>query len=419
MVHVASEMERQGFETPLLIGGATTSRKHTAVKIAPEYGDGTTIHVLDASRAVDVVGRLLNPSLRGELDARNREQQRAAREAFKQQSGAPLVPYETAVKRRFRPGPAPSPVCRPEFLGTRAIASMPLGEIVPYIDWAPLFHAWELKGTFPGILDHPSYGATARELFENAQRLLDRIVEQRLLTANGVYGFFPANADGDDVVVFDDPERSSELLRFHTLRQQRARQGGKPYFALADFVAPIADGRIDYLGGFAVTAGIGIEKIVAEFEKDHDDYNAIMTKALADRLAEAFAELLHERARRDWGYGKTEELTKDDLKRERYRGIRPAPGYPSCPDHTEKRTLWTLLDAEQATGIALTESCAMMPAASVSGLYFSHPEARYFSVGNIGRDQVESYARRKGIPVDEVERWLAPNLDYDPRVAAS
>ena len=412
MVHVAREMKRQGVRTPLLIGGATTSRKHTAVKIAPEY-DGTTLHVLDASRAVDVVGSLLNPASREQLETTNFNDQEAARKSFREGPRRPLVPYATAVERRFVPSWDPSPICRPAFLGTRTLAGHPLEEIVPYIDWSPLFHAWELKGTYPGILDHPSYGPSARELYDHARRLLDRIVEERLLTANAVYGFFPANADGDDMAVWDDDRRSSELARFHTLRQQSARQPGKPHHALADFLAPLAGGAIDYLGGFAVTVGIGVEDLVGRFESAHDDYHAIMTLALADRLAEAFAELLHRRARRDWGYGKTEDLPPEELIRERYRGIRPAPGYPACPDHTEKRTLWTLLDVEAATGIALTESCAMRPAASVSGWYFSHPESRYFAVGRIGRDQVEDYARRKGIAVEEAERWLAPNLDYD------
>jgi len=418
MVHVAKEMERQGFETPLLIGGATTSRKHTAVKIAPEYG-GATIHVLDASRAVEVVGALVNPETRAALEATNHEAQDAARAAFHERADEAVLPYAVAVERRFEPSWNPSPVCRPAFLGARAVADLPLQEIVPYIDWSPLFHAWELPGTYPGILDHPSYGPTARELYDSARHLLDRIVERRLLTANGVHGFFPCNRDGDDIVVYVDPERSAELARVHTLRQQRERRDGKPQYALADFVAPRDGGGVDYLGAFAVTAGIGVDRVVAEFEREHDDYNAIMVKALADRLAEGFAELLHERARRDWGYGKTENLTADDMIRERYRGIRPAPGYPACPDHTEKRTLWALLDVEAATGMRLTESCAMLPAASVSGWYFSHPEARYFAVGRIGRDQVASYAARKGMSVEQVERWLAPNLDYDPRANAA
>jgi 5-methyltetrahydrofolate--homocysteine methyltransferase len=417
MVHVAKEMERQAFSMPLLIGGATTSRKHTAVKIAPEYG-GPTIHVLDASRAVEVVGALIGPETRAALEATNREAQDAAREAFHDRPDEPVLPYAVAVARRFESSWDPSPVCRPAFLGARTVAAVPLEEIVPYVDWSPLFHAWELKGTYPGILDHPSYGPTARELYDNARRLLDRVVEQRLLTANGVHGFFPCNRDGDDIVVYVDAERSGELARVHTLRQQRERRDGKPQYALADFVAPVGGGAVDYLGAFAVTAGIGVERLVAEFEREHDDYNAIMAKALADRLAEGFAELLHERARRDWGYGKTEALTPEEMIRERYRGIRPAPGYPACPDHTEKRTLWALLDVEAATGMRLTDSCAMIPAASVSGWYFSHPEARYFAVGRIGRDQIESYAARKGTSVEEIERWLAANLDYDPRANA-
>ena len=301
----------------------------------------------------------------------------------------------------------------PSFLGTRVLRDFPLEEIVPYIDWSPFFLAWELTGKYPMILDHPEFGSEARKLFADAQALLGRIVREKLLTAHAVYGFFPANSDGDDIILFTDETRTRELARFHALRQQWEREGQTTFRSLADYIAPRATGLRDYLGAFAISAGFGADELVQRFEAEHDDYSAIMTKALADRLAEAFAELLHEKARRDWGYGRDENLTKDDLIAEKYRGIRPAPGYPAQPDHTEKRTLWRLLDVERTAGIRLTESCAMWPAASVSGLYFSHPEARYFAVDLITRDQAEDYARRKGMPLQEVERWLAPNLAYE------
>jgi 5-methyltetrahydrofolate--homocysteine methyltransferase len=413
MVHAAQALEREGFEVPLLIGGATTSKKHTAVKIAPRYG-GLTVHVLDASRAVEVAGHLANAAARKRFEERNRDEQRAAQEAFAGRAAAKLVPYERAVEGRLRIDWDASGLDRPAFLGRRAVGDWPLADLVPYIDWSPLFHVWELRGVYPKILDDPRYGESARELMDNARRLLEGIVEDRALTAKGVYGFWPANAEGDDIVLFPDQARARELTRFHTLRQQRSRSDGKPLLALADFVAPRDSGAADYLGAFAVTAGLGLEELVARLERDHDDYSVIMAKALADRLAEAFAEKLHEQARRDWGYGREEQLTKEDLIRERYRGIRPAPGYPACPDHSEKQILFDLLCVEQQTGISLTESFAMHPAASVSGLYFAHPAARYFALGRIGRDQVEAYAARKGVPAESVERWLRPNLDYEP-----
>jgi 5-methyltetrahydrofolate--homocysteine methyltransferase len=302
---------------------------------------------------------------------------------------------------------------RPAFVGAKILRDFPLGEIAAYIDWSPFFMAWELSGKYPHILTDPKVGAEAKRLYDDANRMLKRMISERLLHAHAVYGFFPANSDGDDVVVYTDESRSAERLRFPMLRQQWEREGQTSFRSLADYLAPVESGMGDYLGAFAATAGAGAEELAARFEADHDDYNGIMAKALADRLAEAFAELLHERARRDWGYGRGERLTKDDLIAEKYRGIRPAAGYPSCPDHTEKATLWRLLDAEAATGIRLTESFAMTPAASVSGLYFSHPEARYFAVDLITRDQVEAYAKRKGTPRTEVERWLAPNLGYE------
>jgi 5-methyltetrahydrofolate--homocysteine methyltransferase len=413
MVHVAREMERNGFDMPLLIGGATTSAKHTAVKIAPQY-HGPVVHVKDASKSVGVVERLSRPDGRDELDRQNRAQQEQERAAFSGRRQRKLVPYAEAVRRRLvLDWSDPSPAV-PSFLGTQALRSIPLEEIVPFIDWSPFFMAWELKGKYPRIFDDPERGARARELFDDARQLLGRIVAGRRLTANAVFGFFPANSDDDDLVIYEDESRTRERLRLPMLRQQWERDGQTSFRSLADYVAPRQTGVRDYLGAFAVTAGHGVDELVAEFERDHDDYNAIMCKALADRLAEALAEMLHKQVREEWGYGRDEHLSNDDLIEEKYRGIRPASGYPTSPDHTEKRDLWRLLDAEKAARITLTESCAMHPGASVSGLYFSHPQARYFSVDMITRDQVESYAARKGIPLREAERWLAPNLAYDP-----
>ncbi len=413
MVHVAREMERQGFDLPLLIGGATTSARHTAVKIAPTF-HGPVIHVKDASRSVGVVERLMRPEQRQQLDRDNRAAQEKERASFAQRRQRKLVPYAEAIRRRFAIDWQTAPIAVPEFLGTRTLRDFPLAEIVPYIDWSPFFLAWEMSGKYPQILSDPRVGPEARKLFDDAQRLLARVVRERLLRAHAVYGFFPANSDGDDIVVYTDETRSQEGARFPMLRQQWDREGQTAFRSLADYIAPCESGRADYLGAFAVTAGAGAEELARRFEEQHDPYNAILTKALADRLAEAFAELLHERARRDWGYGRGENLTKEQLIEEAYRGIRPAAGYPSCPDHTEKAMLWRLLDAEEAAGIRLTESYAMTPAASVSGLYFAHPQASYFAVDLVTRDQVESYAARKGRPRAEVERWLAPNLAYDP-----
>jgi 5-methyltetrahydrofolate--homocysteine methyltransferase len=412
MVHVAKEMQRQGFELPLLIGGATTSAKHTAVKIAPAY-QHETVHVLDASRSANVVEQLLNAKSREQFDQRNRAEQAKLVESYRERQQVNLVSYQQARAQRFATDWASVPIDEPSFLGRRVLDDYPLAELVAYIDWSPFFMAWELRGKYPKIFDDPTVGREARELFENARRLLDDIVAKKLLTARGVYGFWPAAAEGDDIAVFAEDERTHEVARFFTLRQQWERKGVKCYYALADFIAPLESGRRDYLGAFAVTAGHGCDELVKRFEADHDDYQAIMVKALADRLAEAFAERLHQQARRDWGYGGDEHLTNDELIDEAYRGIRPAPGYPACPDHTEKRTLFDLLGAEQATGISLTEHFAMYPAASVSGLYFAHPEARYFAIDRITRDQVEDYARRKGMAVAEVERWLGPNLGYE------
>ena len=413
MAHVAKEMERESFKIPLLIGGATTSVKHTAVKIAHHYS-GPVVHVKDASRSVNVVDRLNRPETRPDFDRENRDLQEKERIAFGKKVQRKLVPYEEALRRRYAPNWSTATIDRPAFLGPQILDDVPLGEIVPFIDWSPFFMAWELKGKYPAIFKDPVVGKVAADLFADASKLLDRIVAERLFRANGVYGFFPANSDGDDIVIYTDESRTSERARIHALRQQWEREGQKDFRSLADYVAPVDSGRIDYIGAFAVTTGLGADEVAKEFEADGDDPSAIMSKALADRLAEAFAEMLHRRARRDWAYGKDETLSADDLIEERYRGIRPAPGYPACPDHTEKRTIWDLLDVEKATGIWLTESLAMHPAASVSGLYFAHPGARYFAVDMITKDQVEHYAARKGLPVAEVERWLSPNLGYEP-----
>jgi 5-methyltetrahydrofolate--homocysteine methyltransferase len=414
MSHVAREMERQGFEVPLLIGGATTSKAHTAVKIAPAY-HGPVVHVLDASRAVGVVGQLKSPGQRGALAAANRgEQERLRREHLARRTERPLLSLEEARRRRTRMDWGTYEPPRPSFRGVHALDPVPLAEIVPFIDWSPFFHTWELKGTYPRIFQNENWGARAQELFDDAQRRLGQIVRDRSLTARAVFGFFPANSVGDDIEVYTDEARSGILATFHTLRQQSDKGEGEPDQALADFIAPRETGLLDYLGAFAVTSGVGIGPLVEALEKDHDDYGSIMVKALADRLAEALAEWLHKRARAEWGYGKDESLSVEDLIRERYRGIRPAPGYPACPDHTEKGPLFDLLQVEKKIGIRLTESYAMLPAASVSGFYFSHPQARYFAVGQIERDQVLDYHRRKGMDLRAVERWLAPHLNYEP-----
>ena len=419
MIHVASEMDRQGFTLPLLIGGATTSKAHTAVKIAPAYRHAV-VHVLDASRAVGVAGALKSPEQRDAYAIQNRaDQERLRRAHAAEREDKPMLPLAEARRRRTAIDWSGYDPPRPSFLGVRVFDPYPLAELVPFIDWSPFFHTWEMKGTYPRIFENPTWGARARELFDDAQRLLQRIVDEGRLSARAAMGFFPAASQGDDILIYGDATRTKVRATFHTLRQQNQKPADQPNQALADFVAPARTGLPDHLGLFTVTAGIGIEPLLAEFERDHDDYSSIMTKALADRLAEALAEALHRKAREEWGYGKDEALGFDDLIRERYRGIRPAPGYPASPDHTEKRTLFDLLEAEKRIGVHLTESFAMHPASSVSGLYFSHPEARYFQVGRIAADQVEDYARRKRRPMEEMERWLAPWLAYDPvRTAA-
>ena len=409
MVHVAKEMERQGFTMPLLIGGATTSRTHTAVKIAPHYS-GPVVHVLDASRSVPVAQKLTSAETRdayaAEITAANTQ---VRTEYGSRQRDKDYLTYAQAQANALRPSYNDDTIVRPSFLGTRVFDDYPLADLVPYIDWTPFFQTWQLAGKFPAILDDEVVGQEARRLFDDAQAMLRQIVDERWLQARAVVGFWKAERRGTDDVRL--PEAGATL---HFLRQQGQRAAGVPNLSLADFVAPTDLGIQDYVGAFAVTAGIGIEPHLARFEQDHDDYSSILLKALADRLAEAFAERMHERTRREfWSYAPEEALTNEELIRERYRGIRPAPGYPACPDHTEKATLFKLLDAEKAAGIRLTESFAMYPAAAVSGWYFAHPEARYFPVGKIGKDQVADYAARKGMPLAEAERWLAPVLAYD------
>jgi 5-methyltetrahydrofolate--homocysteine methyltransferase len=410
MVFVAHEMKRRGFRLPLLIGGATTSRQHTAVKIAPEY-DSSVVHVLDASRAVDVVSSLLG-SGKDAFDRSNRQAQGEIREKYASRRERPMLSYEKARANRLRLDWEDHEIASPWFLGRRFLDDVPLREVAKYIDWTFFFSAWELKGRFPGILQHPEYGAEARKLFDEAQALLNRIIEERLLTVRASYAFWPAGADGDDIVVFADDSRQRPLARLPMLRQQEVMPDERPNLSLADFIAPLESGVPDYLGMFAVTGGLGADVLVRRFEQENDDYNAIMVKALADRLAEAAAEQLHAQARKDWGLGE-QDRPLEDLLAEKFRGIRPAYGYPACPDHSEKFKLFDLLEAPRQ-GITLTEHAAMMPAASVSGLYFSHPQAKYFNVGRLGRDQVESYSARKGMPIEAVEKWLGSNLAYDP-----
>jgi 5-methyltetrahydrofolate--homocysteine methyltransferase len=421
MCHVAAEMERQGFELPLMIGGATTSRTHTAVKIHPNYRRGQAIHVNDASRAVGVAGSLMSATARPAYIAGIRTEYAAVADAHarseenKQRLSLKLA-RANALKLDWSGTYRPP---RPSFLGTRVFADYSIAELVDYIDWSPFFSTWELKGKYPAILDDAKYGAAARNLFDDAKAMLGPIVQEQWLRAQGVVGFWPANAQGDDILVFADEARSAPVAVLHTLRQQLARREGRANLALADYVAPRASGLADYIGAFAVTAGIGEDAIAERFKAANDDYSAIMVKALADRLAEAFAERLHQRVRQElWAYASDEALAPADLIAEKYRGIRPAPGYPAQPEHTEKATLFALLEAESRIGVRLTESFAMWPGAAVSGVYFSHPESRYFGVGKIERDQVEDYAGRKGWTVAEAEKWLAPVLNYNPVRAA-
>jgi 5-methyltetrahydrofolate--homocysteine methyltransferase len=422
-------MEREGFKLPLLIGGATTSKAHTAVKIAPGYRQ-PVVHVLDASRAVPVVSQLISAENQPAFAQQIREEY----ERIRSQHGGTRAKLITIEEARAR---APKldfhDLPKPAFTGIRALSSdvttlntrhsarITLADLVPFIDWSPFFHTWELRGRYPAILRHEKHGEEARKLFADAQRLLEEIVSRRLIRPRGVYGLFPANRAGDDVELYTDESRAKVLTTFHFLRQQIAKDDGTPNWCLADFIAPKHSTSNaqhptsnDHIGAFAVTTGHGLDELVTKFKAGHDDYSAIMAEALADRLAEAFAEHLHKRVREEWGYGKTERLTTGDLIAEKYRGIRPAAGYPACPDHTEKQILWNLLEVEKNAGIKLTESFAMWPGSSVSGLYFAHPESRYFAVGKLGRDQLLDYHPRKGMTLPEAEKWLGPYLNYDP-----
>ncbi|WP_309092940.1 vitamin B12 dependent-methionine synthase activation domain-containing protein, partial [Phenylobacterium sp.] len=415
MAFVASEMERRGFKIPLLIGGATTSKTHTAVKIQPRYPSGSTTYVLDASRAVGVVSNLLSPTEKGRFLAETAADYERVREQFARgQGNRARASLKEARDNAFTPDWTAYDPPKPSFLGTRTFAPYDLHELRRHIDWTPFFASWELVGRFPDILTDDVVGEAATDLFNDAQRMLDRIIQEGLLEARGVVGFWPANADGDDIVLYADEGRETELARLHTLRQQMIKSGDGANVALADFVAPVGT-KPDWVGGFAVTAGHGELERAAEFKAAGDDYSAILFTALADRLAEAFAEALHRRVRTElWGYAPDEPFDVDALIGEQYRGIRPAPGYPAQPDHTEKATLFKLLGATQAAGIELTESFAMTPPAAVSGLYFAHPESHYFGVGRIERDQIADYAKRKGWDVRTAERWLAPILNYEP-----
>jgi 5-methyltetrahydrofolate--homocysteine methyltransferase len=412
MVHVAREMERQGFKLPLLIGGATTSRAHTAVKIAPHYSE-PVVHVLDASRAVPVTTSLLSDDGKSAFVAKYRADYEALRKAH----SAPKLSVVSLEAARKRPTPIEwhaEDLPKPLFTGVRVLDNFPLATLRDFIDWTPFFHTWGLKGVYPRILENDGQGAQARQLFTEANSLLDVIIEKKLITARGVYGLFPASAVGDDVELYADGKRDWVLERFHFLRQQSNKDGSEPCRSLSDFIAPKETGLPDHIGAFAVTSGIGLKELCDRFRAENDDYNAIMAEAIADRLAEAFAECLHKRVRCEWGYGCKEGLSNADLIAEKYRGIRPAAGYPACPDHTEKGTLWRLLDVKANTGMLITESFAMWPGSSVSGLYFAHPQSRYFGLGKIDRDQVADYSERKGMSVAEVERWLSENLNYDP-----
>ena len=412
MVHVAKEMERQGFKLPLLIGGATTSRAHTAIKIAPHYSE-PVIHILDASRAVPVTTSLLSEDGKDEFVSKYHAEYESLRKAH----AAPrlkAIPIEIARTRRTPIEWQANDIPTPAFTGVRVLEDFPLATLRDYIDWSPFFHTWGLKGIFPRILDDERQGVEARKVFHDGKALLEVIIEKRLLTARAVYGFFPASAIGDDIELYTADSRSEVLNRFHFLRQQLNREGSAPCRSLADFIAPKETGLPDHIGAFAVTTGIGMKELSDRYRAENDDYNAIMAEAIADRLAEAFAEYLHKRVRDEWGYGLDEGLAPADLIQEKYRGIRPAPGYPGCPDHTEKGTIWKLLDVEANTGIKITESFAMWPGSSISGIYFAHPKSRYFSLGKIDLDQVEDYCERKGMSLAEAERWLGPNLNYDP-----
>ncbi|MGB7325969.1 MAG: methionine synthase [Rubripirellula sp.] len=412
MVHVAREMKRAGMTMPLLVGGATTSAKHTAVRIAPAY-DGPVLHVLDASRSVGVVEKMLNDDTRDAFVKANVAEQEKLVASYRDRQQK-LVPYAEALEKRFATDWKTVAIDKPSFTGTRVLDDISLAEIRPFIDWSPYFMTWELKGKYPKIFQDKVVGEIAKEVYEKANAMLDRVIAEDLLKAKAVYAFWPAASDGDDIIVYTDETRTTEAKRFHCLRQQWERKGTTDYRSLADYVAPVDSGREDYIGGFVVTAGIGAEALAKKYKDELDDESSIIVQAIADRLAEALAEMLHQRARTDWGFGQSENLSTEELIDEKYRGIRPAAGYPACPDHTEKKTLFELLDATANTTVELTSSYAMYPGAAVSGLYFGHPESRYFSVDRVTKDQIESYAKRKGETIREVERWLSPNLAYDP-----
>ena len=412
MVHVAREMERQGFKLPLLIGGATTSRAHTAVKIAPQYSE-PVVHVLDASRAVPVATSLLSDESKAGFVAQHRAEYETVRKTHASPR-QPVVSIEVARSRRTPIEWRVEDISVPESTGVRVLDDFPLATLSEFIDWTPFFHTWGLKGVYPRILDESDRGVEAQKLFADGKALLDRMIKEKSITARGVYGLFPANAIGDDVELYTDCKRQTIRDRLHFLRQQAHREGNDPCRSLSDFIAPKETKLADHIGAFAVTSGIGLKEFCDGFRAQHDDYNAIMAEAIADRLAEALAECLHKRVRDEWGYGRAENLSNEDFIHEKYRGIRPAPGYPACPDHTEKGTIWRLLDVQKNTGMLITESFAMWPGSSVSGIYFAHPESRYFTLGKIGRDQVADYSQRKGMSVAETERWLGPNLNYEP-----
>ncbi|MCL4244041.1 MAG: methionine synthase, partial [Candidatus Dadabacteria bacterium] len=412
MVYNASEMERQGFKTPLLIGGATTSKAHTAIKIAPHYS-GVVSHVQDASLVVNVCNSLLNPDKYEEFAEETRRKHEELRELHsKSKSAAEFISIEKAREKKFTDDWKTARIDVPERLGVEVVDDIRIEDVVPYIDWSPLFWVWGLKGVFPAILDHKKYGAQARSLFEDAERLLGQIAAEKRFGPRAVQGFWPANSVGDDVEVYADENRKEAVERFHFLRQQRSKGDNETYLSLADFVAPRDSGRADYIGGFAVTAGKEVETFADTFREAGDDYSAIMVQALGDRVAEALAEMMHKRARDTWNYGKEEDLTYEDLVKEKYRGIRPAPGYPACPDHTEKAALWKMLRVKENIGVEITENFAIYPPSSVAGFYFGHPKSKYMHIGDIDRDQAEDYAKRKGIPLSEVEKWLRPNLSY-------
>jgi 5-methyltetrahydrofolate--homocysteine methyltransferase len=420
MVHVAAEMERQGFEIPLLIGGATTSRVHTAVKIHPGYNKGQTVYVTDASRAVGVVSSLMSPDARqGYIDDIRGEYAKVAAAHARNEAEKVRLPLVRARENPQTVDWAAYTPTRPSFFGTKVFEDYDLAELAKYIDWTPFFQTWDLKGRYPAILEDEKQGEAARSLWNDAQAMLEKIIAEKWFRPRAVIGFWPAGTVGDDIQLFKDETRKEELAMFYTLRQQLSKRDGRPNVALSDFVAPVSSGVQDYVGGFVVTAGIEEIAIAERFERANDDYSSILVKALADRFAEAFAECMHERVRREfWGYAKDEALSDEELLAEAYAGIRPAPGYPAQPDHTEKETLFRLLDAEAAAGVKLTESYAMWPGSSVSGIYIGHPDSYYFGVAKVERDQVEDYAARKGMDISEVERWLGPVLNYVPRRAA-